>query len=1237
MIASAGMIALNTSSLTAAAAFGDDDDDVWGGMDYSDYDDDEEDEEPVTEPPKDGYWLLTDTKVEGTRNWEDRQNLNGWCEPVGPFTYGHETKTSNGSFNYIWTCINNAHATEDPNPFYVKGNTGSASATYTVPKGLIRYNDKVTLNASVNGTYKKQKEPLADIDVQISLNFSIDYLRLRSGTKDDYSVEARSSFSYLADAKKDEYSSSIASTKENTSVNKEMTCTFDYLPYYGTNQYYMKIYVDSIYDMKAEYTYEWHWGEPTSAEIEEYGDEEDKKIEMLKRVRAKENPGDDGGTYIPPQIVVGTSAVAAFMGAAAGKKKRRKGKNKWDGTFYKLHILKNISDSLGIEREPVYIYAWIEALTPKDGKRVSRHATELDARITASSTSNAYNVEITGGGVTNKGKCFGIQLHKGTASLWNMPDSSEFSHIYIDVTFNGAANSRFTERIEFDVLSDPQIVFVDIKKYLNNIEEYKKTNSYPLISGDNYKMFAETKEYDEIYILLRNFVTDISDTRNIRVFTDTTDYEHAVEYVVERREPFLYAVKIKNLDAMRRPSGTSGRYPLPLIGSYPQYIGINIEASPSDAPNDLAYACCKVTVYPEGIYIDCSEPYPPNVEKHTETNGQCFVINTNIPVSNYSERTVTMKPTEMKVKCAYRNKDDEIVVAESGIIRDKDMQWRSGDKESEAILSKNFYDLDIKGREGDDTASGKSGFVFEPKRSLFMETEDKLFLFSLGLSYVTDTNKNYNEKVWLRFKGETRGGRSHDREVIVNRIKKLIKNFQLDEVEDINTLLANVYNMSPELLTIYMYSIYDMGTYYQQSLGRRYAEWGDYMSKWIGGINTGRFALDLIIATAAVVISGGGGAVATPLLIGFKEFCFELGNDLGEASAYSRPINFSVEKYTDIASGAMMDFTITLATGGTKLIDATKPKQLVITMLCASVVFNGAKDAYYSCKGKSNEEAFYDFIVRTSKYATVSTLKSILALTMMKCFSTDAVNLLEESKNAGATAKMSQDIIKEYKGYLESLPKVGLNPELNKNYAENYLKIIQSNADKSTENILIQSLKFKEFVIDSLKDRTYETVYSAAANSAGSAVDSLSGRSDSITLGINDTISITLDSGITVECPKADAVVHYVDKKVKKIKGLVDAERLSNLAEGFPKELQYIKPADLPKIYERYDMAAEKKYYDEMLKSCGFLDYMVSPGLTTEWVNRKIEESGASGTIEGGLIDAKWRMRNGDPREKYES
>lgn len=173
---------------------------------------------------------------------------------------------------------------------------------------------------------------------------------LSAGTKDNYSVRARSYFSYLADEKKKKYSSGIASTKEKTSVSETLTCIFDYLPGYGENEYYMKINVSSIEGMKAEYTYEWHWGEPTSAEIEKYGDDEDKKIEMLKRVKAKENPGDDGGTYIPPQIVVGTSAVAAFLGAAAGKKKRRNGKNKWDGTFYKLHIVKNFSDKLGVGR-----------------------------------------------------------------------------------------------------------------------------------------------------------------------------------------------------------------------------------------------------------------------------------------------------------------------------------------------------------------------------------------------------------------------------------------------------------------------------------------------------------------------------------------------------------------------------------------------------------------------------------------------------------------------------------------------------------------------------------------------------------------------------------------------------------------------------------------------------------------------------------------------------------------------
>lgn len=147
----------------------------------------------------------------------------------------------------------------------------------------------------------------------------------------------------------------------------------------------------------------------------------------------------------------------------------------------------------------------------------------------------------------------------------------------------------------------------------------------------------------------------------------------------------------------------------------------------------------------------------------------------------------------------------------------------------------------------------------------------------------------------------------------------------------------------------------------------------------------------------------------------------------------------------------------------------------------------------------------------------------------------------------------------------------------------------------------------EKFILDFFKDRTYEIVYTVSSNSAGSAVDYASGKSDHAYLGYNETLSITLGDGTKVECPKLHAIVYYVDNKLKNIPELNDMETISRLSEVFPKEIQYIRPDDIKKLYDRFEMAAERKYYDDMLKSCGALDFLLSPGLWTEWVKRKLK------------------------------
>ena len=143
----------------------------------------------------DGYWELYDTTKTDSNEWEDGYNYNGWQEKVGDPCFHYTSTVGDSGATFKWDCINPSYTTTFGWLCYDKGDTATATASFTPPPAILKGGDTLSMQASCKGDYVKRSvegdpSSLSDIEVGISFNAYVDYVdggytNLETGNKDD--------------------------------------------------------------------------------------------------------------------------------------------------------------------------------------------------------------------------------------------------------------------------------------------------------------------------------------------------------------------------------------------------------------------------------------------------------------------------------------------------------------------------------------------------------------------------------------------------------------------------------------------------------------------------------------------------------------------------------------------------------------------------------------------------------------------------------------------------------------------------------------------------------------------------------------------------------------------------------------------------------------------------------------------------------------------------------------------
>ena len=1100
--------------------------------------------EKPTEPEKEGYWKLIETTTEGSEQWEDSQNMNAWGDCMGPNCYSHTTKVAPGSFDYTWKCIYDIHPVEVMDPFHVTGETGSSSVNYSLPPQYIIYGDTVNIDVNAVGTYTPQKQPLADIDVPtgFSMEVSIEYWYENSTSP---SHDNKGSFSYPApDGSKRYYS--VQTTKEETTISEVFSYTFDYFPPSYMYDVYMYIKASSRNAMKCTYKYEWIEGEIP-----------DEVLHASSYVHAGTTPGDDGGVYIPPAIVVGTSAVAAYLGAVGGRNKKKK--SKWVGTLYKLHIRKNFGNKLK-PYETMTMYAWIEAVK---GSTRSNSATET-ARITAYCPDKG--VQVSTRGMTANG----MQIDICVTS-----DYREEKPITVSVVYHGTAGSTYTRNVIFEFGGEMRIKFVRKDNYEL---EYWDNGS---MKGNAVCEMLSSDKMVEMYFRLDEFREDVPGTSSIKVEINS-DYTRSVSHKLERVAPFVYRFTITNNDTS----------PMPVFEKIQQSIMILLSTE-EPVYKKFVFGEIDIYLYPEGIHIPKEHTHAKNyvnniiveTENHDEIKGECLVFQTNKLESNYTERSAKLLPTAFPVCCVFRNSKGEIEIASKNIVRSDSLKTRQNDKIAEGMLRTKFFSPKIKGDERSSKYSSEKGFELLTNRSIYMKDEKELFLFAIGLSYKAENGTLYSDDMWFRAIGEQQTGVSKQREVIIKQIRRLITIFELDKVESPKKLLQNINEIPLDVLMLYKYAIYDCGSLYQLCIYKENTEWANYMDKCIFAIESGQFIFDLVLAGALIYAYGTVGAIATPLVLAIKSFVYDTAGEAYTSSVQGTEFKINWSKASELAEGVLVDTSIALLTGGSDALVAkgyTNAKKLTKIIAAAAVAYNITKNAYLANEEykKNGANPLFTCVKGITKDATVNTLKFVISQKIGK--------ILKEPNSAEAIDKVQ--VIECQKQIQKELRSLWASKRWDfirnaKTDFNEYTRLTDNvrEAIHEFDALLNQQTAFyKTALADWGKERVNDFTTQFVMFTGENGIKYTTGESDKLEIGFGDGFCMEVAPGakITVDYERAAAL--YSSRIIDRLPGIQELMILEHAGDKYTDELKYIRGDDMKKIFERFKLAAEERRYSEI-------------------------------------------------------
>lgn len=426
--------------------------------------------------------------------------------------------------------------------------------------------------------------------------------------------------------------------------------------------------------------------------------------------KAEETPGEDGGVYVPGNIVDGdnSSSVpaaiavgvlgggAAIAGAAAAsggsddKKKKRKA--------YKMYVQKDFGD----------------AIRRGGGKPVKIRArmAEVEGTVERDRNDLTGNIGVSGDGMTVHGVALAGRYCEASVSVPKEYDKDTAS---ITFTYIGEGGS-FTNTVIFRIVDGPQLKFIDER----DGTLYHENCGIDAIPGDG---FTYTERFAVVDAPVAPKLSDIS-----AVNTGEFDVEFALT-----DQPALYKMTVKN---NTKSDPEHDIFAKPVDKNFEIHVNVEGEKEP-------VKGYVTVKLYPEGITVSSTMEGKKNDVKY-------------VRVQSYEKEYAgdldrKWQVSEIKFTLAHKGKDKAIIDPKDAQYKFEKLKGAGGmgtaASKEQAIADK----YDYKESWGD--WNGKFTYTFEPQDMLWEPDNGTFFVALLPVTCEYD-GQNYKAEIPLRLRGK---------------------------------------------------------------------------------------------------------------------------------------------------------------------------------------------------------------------------------------------------------------------------------------------------------------------------------------------------------------------------------------------------------------------------------------------------------------------------------------------------